>query len=336
MKRSSREADSCDLAESNFANQYSTELAKAAGQVFGSHDLVPNMIAPLLDLRSLFNLSRVNRRLQKLLYWTPTLEKVRHYKGTLADFPKTLLAHLDVRISRYMSEGPWVRNVPRDLERERLDETDGWTREELQLEYILEQVVSPLVFSTAISDDDLTEHMTAIHAGILCSFSTKNFDYGLWNLERIRMAECVTKQVARRVKSIPVFKWFFDELSVSPSIDYGEYYGLLHRFALVSQTGANTVVRDHCMIQMGHLNPKNAASQPLLFSAIVSDNVSHFESEYIRLGKCTSIGVALAAAAMPKGPNGRIFSHLLKTATRRDVEGFFYFPPFPSPACVFF
>lgn len=326
MKRSSREADSCDSAESNFTNQYSTELAKAVGQVFGSHDLVPNMIAPLLDLRSLFNLSRVNRRLRELLYWTPTLKKVRHYKGTLADFPKTLLVHLDVRISQYMSEGPWARNVPRKFEEERLDETGGWTREEHQLEYILEQVVSPLVFSTTVSDDDLTEHMTAIHASILCSFSTKNFIYGLWKPESFRMVECVTKQVARRVKSIPVFKWFF-ELSVSPSIDFGEHYGLLHRFALVSQTGVNTVVRDYCMVLMGgHLIPKNAASQPLLFSAIASDNVSHFESEYIRLGKCTSIGVALAAAAMPKGPNGRIFSHLLKTATRRDVEGFFISP----------
>lgn len=80
MKRSPDDGDDAPHDDEilKFHTQKRVELGtnQAVLTVFGMHDLVIGVFAPLFDLLTLYRLSLVNRRLRELLSRTDTLQKV--------------------------------------------------------------------------------------------------------------------------------------------------------------------------------------------------------------------------------------------------------------------
>lgn len=317
MKRSISEAECCDSEELNSRHQITVN------QVLGSHDLVPTLIAPLLDLRSLYYLSRVNRRLRELLYWTPTLEKARHYKGTITgDFPETLLAYPDIRITRYLAsvvfaDGgggndkvslPWL-------------ETCRPTQPGHRIEYLNRNVLVPLLTCASLSNDELAQHVTLIHNYMFRDFSANRYgiagDSFRLNLCTV-LSHVILTQLAKRVANIDIFRWHWRVYAPLLLLSENHMRVFLHKYVLIAQTGANVIVRDGIISDIGQMYAHQAG--PLLFAAVASDRVDFFNAEFVRLGQPVSTGTLITVAALCKGPEGNVFSRLIKTASQADIN----------------
>lgn len=284
MKRSLDDAE-CHASKELFlpTQKYA---AAAVMRVFGSHDLVLRVLAPQLDLETLFHFSLVNRRLRELLSQTETLQKAKHYKGTEADLPGTLLAYPDVRITRYMTSplGFFSKEMP-TLSRWELSMVERG--EDSVTQHMLERFVLPLLECKLLSDESVTAHLTPYLLRPL-GFSTFNRE-----IERL-LYKTMTRAFARvRHPLIPyrIFQAHTNMLQVPEQ----HRAAMAHRNLLIAQSAGNPEARDALIAEYGPFQNNNDAM--LLFCAAMS-NPSFLAAERERLKHCVGAGILLAIACV--------------------------------------
>ena len=129
--------------------------------VFSMRDIVQKVLAPLLDLETLFNLSRVNRRLRTLLHENPLLEAAKGYKGTMDDYPDFAVEHMtNLRVTEWMARR-WKATFPLIV-----NLNGGIYTTACDYDHFLKHLVWPLLEKSKLPDEELSQHLALIVAGV--------------------------------------------------------------------------------------------------------------------------------------------------------------------------
>lgn len=302
-------------------------------QVFTTRDLVVHKLAPLLDLLTLFNLSRVNRRLHELLSQTNTLQTVLKYKGNAAsDLPGTFLEYPDERITAYMTTRrkryslakhdpylpfgfdyivPWevvsvfARVAHRDM------------RANI-IEHYLKELVFPFVRDSKLPDEQLTKHLELLYPALFRpAFTEFRFRQRVSD-ETCELLRLLIIMVARRVQGADLVMWHCDLYRDTVARETGTYPIGVYDIALLhAQGGGNKVVREAmsgCIRQLG-MSPR--VGKMTLLLAATGSNPAYFDAEYVRLGKCVSTIELLICSSFWESED--MFFHILDTLGSKKI-----------------
>jgi hypothetical protein len=264
--------------------------------VFSMRDIVQKVLAPLLDLETLFNLSRVNRRLRTLLHLEPLLEAAKGYKGTMADYPEFVVEHMtEPRVTEWMARR-WKATYPLIVEF-----GGGIYTTECDYDHFLKHLVWPLLEKSKLPDEELSQHMALIVAAVfpewfserrtekMRSYLMSQSSYPM--LDRDSLLEKIAHAACKRIHD-PVTAMTLIELFVTLVVkktQFQEMSPFWDRALLFAQIAGNARLATAIVAVHGPLKPEENHPKMMLLFACASGKLDFFEQEYARLGKCIPI-----------------------------------------------
>lgn len=267
-------------------------------QVFTTRDLVVDKLAPLLDLLSLFNLSRVNLRLRELLSRTTTLQIATKYKGSAeSDLPGTFLEYPDERITAYMTTrktrprsnadpmrqyfgvrgvAPWEDSVHIVVTKD--------ARADI-VEHHLKHLVLPFVRDSKLPNAQLTAHLELLYPVLFGLSFDDNYTFMRgFSVETRDLFRLLVLVIAHRVQSGPIVLWHCSLYRESAARYSGIYPSGVWDIALLyAQGGGNKVGREALLHRIGQLGMRPQLDDRTLLLAATGSNPAFFDAEYARV-----------------------------------------------------
>lgn len=267
-------------------------------QVFTTRDLVVDKLAPLLDLLSLFNLSRVNLRLRQLLSRTTTLQIATKYRGSAeSDLPGTFLEYPDKRVTAYMTTrktrprsnadpmrqyfgvrgvAPWEDSVHIVV--------TGDARADI-VEHHLKHLVLPFVRDSKLPNAQLTAHLELLYPVLFGLSFDDNYTFKRrFSVETRDLFRLLILVIAHRVQSGPIVLWHCNLYRESVARYAGIYPSGVWDIALLyAQGGGNKVGREALLHRIGQLGMRPQLDDRTLLLAATGSNPAFFDAEYARV-----------------------------------------------------
>lgn len=301
--------------------------------VFSMRDIVQKVLAPLLDLQTLFNLSRVNRRLRTLLHEDKTLEEAKGYTGTMADYPDfVVVKHMsNLRVTAWMARR-WKATYPLVV-----DYNGGVYSVEQDTVHFMQHLIGPLLNRSKLPDEELSRHME-----VICTAVFPEEEEELSNVHRYKrdrpvsyldhMIEDIARLACIRIRSPKTAMMLISAFVRSASPENTRV--MWNRALLISQVSGNANLSCAIVEAHGPLHPAVNHQEMMLLLACASGKPDFFESEYIRCGKCVSIPELILFAKICN-QNGMVRYILDVHCTCSDIEKVVQFVEFiPTPTVM--
>ena len=273
--------------------------------VFCTRDIVLKVMAPLLDLGTLFNLSCVNRRLRTILCEEPSLQAAKGYKGTMADYPEFLLEHVsDLRVTQWMARR-WKRTYPLVV-----DFCGGIYTSECDYDHFLKHLVWPLLEKSKLPDEELGHHLALILPIIFPDWFSVNWARQMTAyvrtkesprmvdrdtlLENIAHAAC--KRIHDPLMAMTLIEVFVTVIKSKTAADNVKCFW--DRALLFAQIAGNARLAAAIVSVHGLLLPAENHPRMMLLFACASGKLDFFEQEYARVGNCVPIPELLLFAKL--------------------------------------
>lgn len=302
------------------------EAGSFAMTVFGNKDIVSGVIAPFLSLLSLFQLSRVCKRLQTILATNPTLNLAKQYTGRVSDFKLMVCKDkTDLRVTRYMTcFRPMIAhrtvNYQMPVPRYTLAPGTWWRAAEQAIDnsrdckdtlmYIEEHLVLPLLKRSPLPDEELTRHVDLI--------------YQMGNLANIqrRYESDYTDTIDRDTAALVTYRIQNPKLAVTLLYRYCHAFApanvyknaFLQWASKCAQMGANKTVRDALINELTH--PASVWHNECLLLASAMSNPAFFDNEYVRLGSVSLENLTVFCAL---AGSDEMFSHVISRYVNKET-----------------